>query len=553
MTEDLFGRHEATLTAALDAIGGRGYWSPYPEAPSGRLYGETAPAEGEAAFKVRLNRPFPLEQSGVDGWIGAEISPYGDPLGVTYPLSGVDDLIGTARQALPAWRDAGPRTRTGVCLEILSRLNQRSFEIAHAVMHTTGQAFAMAFQAGGPHAQDRGLEAVATAWRAMSRVPSGSLWEKPQGRGEPLRLSKQFRIAPRGVALVVGCATFPTWNGYPGLFASLVTGNPVIVKPHPAAVLPLAITVSVCRDVLASAGFSPDLVTLLVDRAEAPVTREIALRPEIRLIDFTGSTGFGDWLEQNARQARVFTEKAGVNVAVVAGTADFAGMARNIAFSLSLYSGQMCTTTQTIYVPRDGIETDQGHKSFEEVAAAIAGAVETLLADPARAVEITGAIQSGATLARIAGARALGRVLLDSRDLVHPRYPKARVVTPLLLTSDEAGAPEGELFGPITFLVATEGVGAAIEAAASTVRTRGALTAAIHATDRAVLARMEEACLEAGVALSENLTGGVFINQSAAFSDYHGTGANPAANAALCDDAFVADRFHVLQVRRPAS
>ena len=33
--------------------------------------------------------------------------------------------------------------------------------------------------------------------------------------------------------LVIGCNTFPTWNGYPGLFASLATGNPVVVKPHP--------------------------------------------------------------------------------------------------------------------------------------------------------------------------------------------------------------------------------------------------------------------------------------------------------------------------------
>ena len=54
---------------------------------------------------------------------------------------------------------------------------------------------------------------------------------------------------------------------------------------------------------------------------------------------------------------------------------------------------------------------------------------------------------------------------------------------------------------------------------------------------------------EAGVALSINLTGGVFVNQSAAFSDYHGTGANPAANAALTDAAFVASRFRVVQHR----
>ena len=54
---------------------------------------------------------------------------------------------------------------------------------------------------------------------------------------------------------------------------------------------------------------------------------------------------------------------------------------------------------------------------------------------------------------------------------------------------------------------------------------------------------------EAGVALSINLTGGVFVNQSAAFSDFHGTGANPAANAALTDAAFVAGRFRVVQHR----
>ena len=52
------------------------------------------------------------------------------------------------------------------------------------------------------------------------------------------------------------------------------------------------------------------------------------------------------------------------------------------------------------------------------------------------------------------------------------------------------------------------------------------------------------------IALSINLTGAVFVNQSAAFSDFHGTGANPAANAALTDAAYVASRFRVVQHRR---
>ena len=80
-------------------------------------------------------------------------------------------------------------------------------------------------------------------------------------------MDKQWRIVPRGIAVTIGCSTFPTWNSYPGMFASLATGNTVIVKPHPAAILPLALTVRICRDVLKEAGFDPNVVLLAVDEA----------------------------------------------------------------------------------------------------------------------------------------------------------------------------------------------------------------------------------------------------------------------------------------------
>lgn len=82
-------------------------------------------------------------------------------------------------------------------------------------------------------------------------------------------------------------------------------------------------------------------------------------------------------------------------------------------------------------------------------------------------------------------------------------------------------------------------------------REYGALTAAVHSTSEQVLATAESAALDAGVHLSENLTGAVFVNQSAAFSDFHGSAANPAASATLSDPAFVTGRFATLQSRRP--
>ena len=66
----------------------------------------------------------------------------------------------------------------------------------------------------------------------------------------------------------------------------------------------------------------------------------------------------------------------------------------------------------------------------------------------------------------------------------------------------------------------------------------------------AVSSRAMVAAVDAGVHLSCNLTGGVFVNQSAAFSDFHASGANPAANASLTDGAYVANRFRIVQSRR---
>jgi phenylacetic acid degradation protein paaN len=553
MTHPLFSKHEDTLQKALAAIETRGYWSPFVEMPSPKVYGETANADGEAAFKAHLNQTFELDQPATGETVGAEVSPFGFPLGVRYPKADPDTLLAAAAAAQTSWRAAGPQAWIGVSLEILARVNRASFEIGYSVMHTTGQAFMMAFQAGGPHAQDRALEAVVYAWDQLRRIPADAHWEKPQGKNPPLAMHKRYTVVPRGTGLVLGCCTFPTWNGYPGLFADLATGNAVIVKPHPGAILPLAITVRIARDVLREAGFDPNVVTLLATNPnDGALVQDLALRPEIKLIDFTGSTQNGTWLEHHAHQAQVYTEKAGVNQIVIDSAADIKAVARNIAFSLALYSGQMCTAPQNIYIPRDGIRTTDGMLSFDAVAQTLANAVQKLVADPTRAVELLGAIQNEGVVQRIEEAGKLGRVLVESQSLEHPAFAGARVRTPLVLQLDAATDSAKftkEWFGPISFVIATDSTAQSLELAGELAAEHGALTFSVYSSDEAVIEAAHEASIRGGVALSINLTGGVFVNQSAAFSDFHGTGANPAANAALADAAFVANRFRVVQSR----
>jgi phenylacetic acid degradation protein paaN len=272
----------------------------------------------------------------------------------------------------------------------------------------------------------------------------------------------------------------------------------------------------------------------------------------VKLIDFTGSNAFGEWLEQHATQAVVFTEKAGVNAVVVDSTDSFEAMCQNLAFSFALYTGQMCTAPQNVYVPASGIETDEGTKTPADVAAGIGAALDKLLGDDARAVELLGGVVNQAVLERLEAAEARGEVYVASRAVTHPSYADATVRTPTIigLTAADSDVYESECFGPVAYLIATSGTDESIRLFRDTVSQHGAMTASIYSTSDDVIEEMRDAALDAGVALSENLLGGVFVNQSAAYSDFHGTGANPAATASYTDGAYVATRFRIVQSRR---
>jgi phenylacetic acid degradation protein paaN len=546
-----YEKHRDLLDKAIEATAVRDYWSAYPESPSKSVYGEDAAPAGERAFRALLGQEFPIEVPGATASVATERSPYGLELGVRYPKGDPSALVAAARAATPAWRAAGPRGRAGVAAEILRRINARIYEMAHAVQHTTGQAFVMAFQAGGAHAQDRALEAVACALAATTRFPATAAWRKPQRGADPLSLVKTSTVVGRGVALVIGCTTFPTWNAYPGLFASLVTGNPVIVKPHPGAVLPLAITVQIAREVLAESGQDPNLVTLAVEERGDGIAATLATHPDVRIVDFTGSSEFGNWLEANARQAVVYTEKSGLNTVIVDSTDDYKGMLRNLSFSLALYSGQMCTTPQNLLVPEGGIETDAGHRGVADFAADLGGALDKLLGDPKRAAGTLGAIVNDGVLARLTEAGGAHSLVHESATVTDETWPEATIKTPVIVRLDAADEKvyTREWFGPVSFVIATASTEQSLEVFVETVRHHGALTASVYSTSPEVLAAAREAALDAGVHLSENLLGGVFVNQTAAFSDLHGSAANPAATASLTDDWFVAGRFFTLQSR----
>jgi hypothetical protein len=457
--------------------------------PSPKLYGETAPDDGKRAFEAHLGKPFELGPAGPDrlAW-RRELALWRGARTCSYPVCDPEALIAAGLEAMKGWQAVGADGRTGICLEILDRLNKQSFEIAHAVMMTTGQGWMMAFQAGGPHAQDRGLEAVAYAWREQSFVPAEATWEKPQGKNPALVMKKHFQIVGRGVGLVVGCGTFPTWNTYPGLFAALATGNAVIVKPHSNAILPAAITVRTIRAVLAENGIDPNLVSLCVadQRRRHPgaghppggqvgrLHRRQRVRPvaDRQLPPGPGLCRAGRREQHRHRLDRCLQGDAGQPRlhAVAVFRPDVHHLAGDLrARRRHRHRGR----PQEL---RRGLRRPRPRRRALPVQAR--GRPRRARRDPVRRHR-----RSASTNRQQRGAGQGRAGLAEARE---PRVPGAKVRTPVLLACDAADekAYMEERFGPISFIVKVADTAAAIALSERVVSTHGALTVGVYSTSR---------------------------------------------------------------------
>ena len=558
-----FEKHRERFEGAQAACRERHCWSPFPDMPGKYPDALVAQAQGLAAFEAHLGAAgvahFALDQPGTLGTLGEEVSPYTRaPLGIRYPQADTDTLFNAAQAAMPSWSQASIATRGGVLMEVVDVIyREHLFEMAYAVMHTAGQSFNMAYAGSGVNALDRAIEALVVTDQAMRAVAPQARWERQFGPSK-IVLDKTYRLVPRGVAVCFSCASFPTWNAWPSMMASLATGNAVIVKPHPATVLPMAISVRVFRRVLAAAGFDANLVTVAVDSSAEPIGKRLVKHPKTALVDFTGSVAFGQWVEQNAHPALSFTETAGCNTVVLESTDDLDAALRSLATTLCLFSAQMCTSPQNIYVPAAGVRTPAGLVPLDLVAQRLADAVAALTGDPKKAAMILATVQSDQTLVLLQRMRDAGRkrgkVLLEPRPYTHPDFAAARTSTPLMLqvAKTERDLYGEERFGPISFVIACDDGPDALHQATTDAKQFGGLTAFVYSTDEAYITQAETAYARAGAQLTINLTGAMPLNFAAAYSDYHVTGLNPAGNASLTNLAFVTGRFCVTQSRRPA-
>ena len=244
---------------------------------------------------------------------------------------------------------------------------------------------------------------------------------------------------------MIGCNTFPTWNSWPGLFASLVTGNAVVVKPHPLAVLPLAITVEVCREVLAEAGFDPNLVTLAAERPGDGLAKPLATAPR----------GEAHRLHRRHRVRRVAGAERDPGRGVhregrrQRGHHRLDGLVQG-ALQATSPSPCRCTPARCAPPPRTSSSRPTGSRptratspSTRSAPGSPARSASCSATTPARS-RLLGGIVNQAVITRLELAPEYGDVVLESRAIKHPAYPDAVVRTPLLVAID---AKDEEVYG----------------------------------------------------------------------------------------------------------
>jgi acyl-CoA reductase-like NAD-dependent aldehyde dehydrogenase len=147
-----------------------------------------------------------------------------------------------------------------------------------------------------------------------------------------------------------------------------------------------------------------------------------------------------------------------------------------------------------------------------------------LVDNPKAGAFVLGAIQNKKTCDRVTEAENLpGKVWLKSRKIENPMFKNARISTPVIVEVDATKKDifSKELFGPIALLIKTKNTDQSIGLARDLAIRHGAISCGAYTTDLQVKEKIADEMSLAATPVSFNLVGGIYMNQNAAFSDFH--------------------------------
>lgn len=264
----------------------------------------------------------------------------------------------------------------------------------------------------------------------------------------------ELKYNPLGVCAVIAPWNYPLAMGHWVMIPALIAGNSVVYKPSEETPLIAKAYVEIFQSVLPK-----DVLQVVYGDEEQG---KALVNADVNLIAFTGSKEAGENIMQNAANGlkRLILELGGKDPLLVLDDANISAAARFAVASSFENAGQMCTSTERVYVAKEVL------KEFEEKVVEYARGYKLGQWDDPEANigPIINKKQRDSILKQIEDAKDKGaKVLLGGEN--HPDG----FITPTVLTNitDDMLIFKNETFGPIVAITSFEDVNEAIKRANS--------------------------------------------------------------------------------------
>ena len=377
------------------------------------------------------------------------------------------DMAAVARKAqegFDAWSPMGPNARRAVLMKAAASLEAKKDDFVAAMMGEIGATAGWAMF-------NLGLAAGMVREAASLTTQIG---------GEVIPSDHEGTIAmalrePVGVILGIAPWNAPIILGVRAIAVPLACGNSVILKASENCPR----THELIIEAFAEAGFPDGVVNVVTNAPEdaAEVVGALIDTPEVRRINFTGSTAVGKIIARRAAEhlKPVLLELGGKAPMLVLEDADLAEAVKAAAFGAYMNQGQICMSTERIIVVNE-VADEFARKFAEKVKSMPVG-------DPAAGNTPLGAVVDRKTVdhcyALVKEAVEKGAELLTggetTRNVLMPAHLVDRVTPDMRLFRDES-------FGPVVGIIRARDEAHAIELANDT---EYGLSAAVFTRDTA--------------------------------------------------------------------
>lgn len=364
------------------------------------------------------------------------VDKYNNELIARLPMASDDDIESAVISSMKGFKEiktwsAGKRSE--YLQKLWVALNERSNEAVDIIVKEAGKPKSYAIAE-----VKRSLSTIQIAVSEAKRF-SGEIVPLDFDAGEgKTAFTKRFPIGP---VLCITPFNFPLNLVLHKVAPALAAGCSVIVKPAHQAPLSALFLANLIDEV----GYPPGVVSFL--NCAIPQAEKLVRDERIAMVSFTGSEKVGWNIKNICGTKKVALELGGNAAVIVDEVTDLEAIAKTVANGAFLYSGQICISTQRIYV------VESVFNKFQEL---LVKEIEVLsLGNPNDLSTIVGPLIEKKHFDRITNwvdeAKSMGAKVLVGGEAADS---KRNIYRPTLLTQTHSPMKvvDEEVFGPVAII-----------------------------------------------------------------------------------------------------